>query len=231
MTAGTMRTAARRRAPALALVPAVLVLLACSPADPEPTPGPNLPPTQQPSTSGSSASPGPTTDPQDVPSSTASASRAPDPAAPKTFTQAERPGQSGTGQVDVDATTRDRARWDDDVTLRVTRVTSSTASGRGPGSLNGAPLSTLALTVTNGSTRTLDLSRVVLSMPYGSGSRRLAQQVYTDRSQDFSGTVAKDATAEATYAFSIPTKQRSTADLVVDLDGRHALATLDEVAR
>ena len=43
--------------------------------------------------------------------------------------------------------------------------------------------------------------------------------------------IAAGATGRATYAFTLPRTQRSSADLVVDLDGVHALATLEGVAR
>lgn len=220
------------------VVTALLVTDACSSGSgPTPSPGPNEPsavlaPTSAaPSSSApsSSASDEPPGDPQDQPSPTADASRPPDPEAPATVRPAQRPGSTGQ-RVGLDTATRTRATWRDGLVLTVSDVRRSTTSGRGRGSMPGSPQTTLTLTLDNRSARPVDVSRVVLTLPYGSGSRRLAQRVYDDQTTDFSGVVERGARLRAVYAFVIPS-DRSSADLVVDLDGIHTLATLPGVAR
>jgi hypothetical protein len=225
----------------LVLGTTLLVAGACSShSAPEPVPGPNQPSalSDPPGPSTATASPtagstdpttGPTTDPQDEPSPTGSASRPPDPAAPATVRPVERPGPTGT-KVALQGTTRSRATWRDGVELDVADVRRSTTSGRGRGSMPGTPQTTFTLTLKNRSDRAVDVSRVVLTLPYGAGSRRLAQRVYDDATDDFSGVVERGASQRAVYAYALPS-DRSSADLVVDLDGTHALATLKGVAR
>jgi hypothetical protein len=237
--ADTRPTALRSALSVVLLSATLLVAGACSSGSaPEPVPGPNQPstllePTGSP-TGGSarpSTAPGadPTTDPQDEPTPTGNPSRPPDPAAPATVRQVERPGPTGT-KVGLDQTTRTRATWQDGVELVVSDVRRSTTSGRGRGAMPGSPKTTFALTLENRSARAVDVSRVVLTLPYGDGTRRLAQRVYDDATDDFSGVVERGARQRAVYAFVLPS-DRSSADLVVDLDGTHDLATLKGVAR
>lgn len=223
--------AARPAAAACVLVLALLALAACSPDDP--APAPNQPstalPTPAPSGSGTSAAPR-TSDPQDEPSPTATASRPPDPTAPATVKPVERPGGTSGGSVAVTDTARTKATWQDGLTLTVTDVRRSTTGGRGRGSQPGSPQTTFALTLDNRSGQPVDVSSVVLTLTYGAKPARLAQQVYDTSTTDFTGVVAPGASTRASYAFVIPS-DRSGAALVVDLDGRHALATLKGAAR
>ncbi len=215
-----------RTSPALAAV--LLALTACSAGPPAPSPTPNQPSSSAPAGSTSPAAPG--TDPQDGASPSATPSGPPDPRAPKTFRPAGREGTSDPTVKVASASARE-ARWSDGVRLQVLSAQQSTATGSGPGSAPGSPLNTLRLRLTNGSRSAVDVSGVVLAMPYGGGTRRLAPRVYPDGAQDFAGRLEPGATGRATYAFTLPRTQRSSADLVVDLDGVHALATLEGVAR
>ena len=228
----------RSRRPALTVVvlsATLLVAGACSSGTtPEPAPAPNQPSALVDPTGSSTASPtdpttGPATDPQDEPSPTGTASRPPDPPAPATVRPVERPATTAT-KVPLQDATRSRATWRDGVELVVSDVRRSTTSGQGRGSMPGSPQTTFALTLQNRSADAVDVSRVVLTLPYGAGTRRLAQRVYDDATNDFSGVVERGASQRAVYAYALPS-DRSSADLVVDLDGTHALATLKGVAR
>ena len=224
------RAAGRTTPPraALVVVAALLACSACSAEPPAPTPTPNQPSVSQRS---ASATPGaPSADPQDGASPSATPSGPPDPRAPKTFKPVEREGGSDPS-VDVASTSAREARWSDGLRLEVVSAKQTTATGSGPGSTPGSPQTVIGLRLVNSSKSTVDVSGAVLSMPYGSGTRRLAPRVYPDGAQDFSGRLEPGTSGRATYAFTLPRTQRSSADLVVDLDGVHALATLKGVAR
>jgi hypothetical protein len=237
---GDARTRAVSSTVAVALLSvALLTTAACSSGSTSaPSPGPNQPsaaldPTTGSSPSASSSSTAgstqPQADPQDEPTPTAKVSRPPDPEAPATVRPVERPGSTGT-TVALDAARPTRATWRDGLVLTVSDVKRSTTSGRGRGAMPGSPQTTFTVALDNRSDRTVDVSRVVLTLSYGAGTRRLAQRVYDDATHDFSGVVERGAQQRAVYAFALPS-DRSSAALVVDLDGRHALATLQGVAR
>ncbi|SDV04437.1 hypothetical protein SAMN04488544_3975 [Microlunatus sagamiharensis] len=230
--------AAGRTTPARAALVAVAALLVCSACSaevpsPSPVPTPNQPSVSGPSASEPSASvspAAPSADPQEGPSPSATPSGPPDPAAPKTFKPVEREGGSEVSVAVASASSR-QARWSDGLRLEVVSAKQTTATGSGPGSTPGSPQTVLGLRLVNASKSTVDVSGAVLSMPYGRGTRLLAPRVYPDGAQDFSGRLEPGASGRATYAFTLPRTQRSSADLVVDLDGVHALATLKGVAR
>jgi len=232
-----LRTAGRTTPARTTLVVAATLLAcaACSTEAPAPTPTPDQPSVSEPSvptpSASASVSPGaPDADPQDGASPSATPSGPPDPRAPKTFKPVEREGGSEISVAVASASSRE-ARWSDGLRLEVVSAKQTTATGSGPGSTPGSPQTVLGLRLVNASKSTVDVSGAVLSMPYGRGTRLLAPRVYPDGAQDFSGRLEPGASGRATYAFTLPRTQRSSADLVVDLDGVHALATLKGVAR
>ena len=115
------------------------------------------------------------------------------------------------------------AAYPDGVTLHVREVAHTVSGDSGPGAQPGRPVSTLRIELVNGSPDPVDLSGVVVAATYGA-DRAVADLVYGDGQQDFSGVVASGGRAEAVHAFSIPPQARGDVTLTVDLDGRHAPA-------
>ena len=112
----------------------------------------------------------------------------------------------------------------DGVRVHVTSIKQGASKGQGPGVFNGAPRTQVALEIVNGSTKSLDLSRVVVTLLYGT-PKRVASPVYEPGALDFAGTLAPGATARGTYMYSIPTADLSDVTMTVDFDGVHAAAT------
>lgn len=115
------------------------------------------------------------------------------------------------------------AAYPDGVTLHVREVTHTVSRDSGPGAQPGQPVSTLSIQLVNGSADPVDLSGVVVAATHGA-DRTVADLVYGDGQQDFSGVVASGGRAEAVYAFAIPREARGAVILTLDLDGRHAPA-------
>lgn len=115
------------------------------------------------------------------------------------------------------------AAYPDGVTLHVREVTHTVSRDSGPGAQPGQPVSTLSIELVNGSADPVDLSGVVVAATHGA-DRAVADLVYGDGQQDFSGVVASGGRAEAVYAFAIPREARGAVILTLDLDGRHAPA-------
>ncbi len=112
----------------------------------------------------------------------------------------------------------------DGVRVKVTSVTQGASTGQGPGVFSGAPRTAVAVQIVNGTKQSLDLSRVVVTMTYGT-PKKVASPVYEAGAMDFAGTLAAGATAKATYMYSIPTGSLSNVTMAVDFDGGHAAAT------
>lgn len=183
----------------------------------------------------SCASPGISTVPAAGPvSTTAPVAKPADPLAPASYRPVKRNGKepkhtvSGTKGSLASNTS---VRYRDGVTVTVARGSHRTQKGRGPGTFPGRPHTTFGLTVSNQSTKAVDLSQVVVTATYGSPAH-VAAPVYEDSSgRDFSGTVAPRSSASATYAFAIPPGQRSKVVLVVDFDSLHVPATFTGSAK
>jgi len=77
---------------------------------------------------------------------------------------------------------------------------------------------------TNGSSKTIPLDQVVVTVVYGP-DRRLAAPVYLDGSQDFGAIVKPGGSATANYSFSIPSGDLDDVTMYVDFDGLHGAAT------
>jgi hypothetical protein len=165
------------------------------------------------------------TDPTATP--TAKPSLPADPKAPTTVTPVARSGSHPGQRITARSAAFDRpVRWHDGVRLQVVEISHGVTDGIGAGATQGAPMTTFALKLTNGSTKPLNASSVVLTTVYGGTSRLVAQPVYGQAgAADFSGTIAPGSTGSATYVFSIPTKQLGSVSLFVDLDAHHAVGS------
>jgi hypothetical protein len=144
----------------------------------------------------------------------------------------KRPSKVGQrGRIKAaEATFKGTVTFGDGVRVRVGSVRQTASKGQGPGVFNGAPRTDVALHIVNGTTSDLDLSRVVVTMTYGS-PRRVASAVYEPGARDFAGTLPPGGTATATYMYSIPTASLSAVSMTVDFDGAHAAATFAGTVR
>jgi len=226
---------ARRTALAVSLsaLLSVGLLGACSGEGSGTTPAPN-PTVAAPSASATNdATTGDDAAPESTP--TAKPSLPPDPKAPAKVEPVQRSGSSTGSTKRVtgrSATFSKPVRWRDGVKLQVVDIKQGVTNGVGPGASQGAPMTTFELKLSNGSTKPLDASSVVLTTIYGGKSKLVAQPVYGQAgASDFSGTLAPGKSTTATYVYSIPAKQRGAVSLSVDLDGRHALVSFTGSAR
>lgn len=150
-----------------------------------------------------------------------------DPEAPSTYRPVVRPGKPAKPAVAAAEgrfTAAAPATYSDGVSVRVVRVTRRVETGKGRGSFPGRPQTAISLALTNGSTRTVDLTQVVVTTTYGTPPR-FASPVYDHPDAgDFTGTVEPGGTASATYVFSIPPGQARSAVMMVDFDSVHGAA-------
>lgn len=116
-------------------------------------------------------------------------------------------------------------RYSDKVTLTLSAIKHAVEAERGPGTFPGRPQTAFSLTLKNGSTRSIDVSQVVVTTTYGSPARLAAPTYEFPSVRDFSGVVAAGDSASAVYAFAIPADQAGQVVTVVDFDALHVPAT------
>lgn len=114
--------------------------------------------------------------------------------------------------------------YSDGIKLKITHVAARTETGEGVGARPGDPVSVFTVRITNNSAASLDLNQVVVNLDFDNG-RMQAQPVYSDGTNDFSGSVASHSSMTTSYAFTIPTTDLGAVAMTVDFDGRHAAAT------
>lgn len=150
-----------------------------------------------------------------------------DPTAPASYRPVKRQGRQGPPTYrggNARFTKKDAVRYADGTLVRIVETRQHVEQGQGPGSFSGRPYTTLAVSVTNGSAKSIDLSQVVVTSQYGSPAR-LAAPVYENASvTDFSGPLQPGSAATAVYAFAIPTGDTKRVETIVDLDSEHAPA-------
>lgn len=167
-----------------------------------------------------SAAPTTTTDP-----SSAGTARQQDPLAPRSYRPVVRDGSSArrtpaTREVGGFSPAHP-VTYPDGISVTVRRYAHGVEKGRGPGVFLGRPYTEIVMSLSNGSTTSLDLNSVVVTATYGSPAR-IAPPVYeVAAARDFSGTVATGSSANAEYVFAIPTSARRTVVMRVDFDGKH----------
>lgn len=151
--------------------------------------------------------------------------RPPDRLAPRTIRPVKRNGKVVRPTVAAhSASFHEAVRYTDGVVLKVTGTTEGKMTGLAPGVYPGRPMSTFALTLTNGSRKPIRLGGVVLTMTYGQPAR-LAPHIYADGSKDFSGVVKPGKSTNATYSFSVPLSDLDDVTMSIDLDGVHKVAS------
>jgi cytoskeletal protein RodZ len=93
------------------------------------------------------------------------------------------------------------------VSARITKITSTTATGTQAGEVSG-PAARVELTITNGTTGDISLDGVSVNAYYGSGMTP-ASPIAAQDSTAFGGTLAASKTAAGTYLFSVPKDQQA----------------------
>jgi hypothetical protein len=160
--------------------------------------------------------------------------RPPDPKAPSTYRPVTRNGKkpnptikAARGGLSEGAV----AKYSDGVWLRIDRVRHGTEQGQGPGAFPGRANTAVTLSLHNKSSRTIDLTQVVVTATYGSPAR-LASAVYEDSAaRDFGTRVRPGGSASATYVFAIPADESGKVGITVDFDGVHVAASFAGAAR
>lgn len=192
----------------------VLAASACAPSGGT-TAAPAAPPT-----------PAATTDP---PTPTAAPGRhvgLPEPTAPRSYVPVRRNGKAVEARVHGTKGKLQPAtavRYTDGITIRTTLLTRRSEQGFGPGVFPGRSLMIAKIALTNGSTRAIDVSHVVVTATHGRPAH-IAAPVYPDaRTADFAGSAGPGRTATAQYAFAIAGKS-APVTIIVDWDGAHAPA-------
>ena len=158
----------------------------------------------------------------------------PDPEAPSTYQPVTRNGKkpnptikAGNGGMSEAAV----VKYADGVWLRIDRLRHGAEQGEGPGAFPGRAHTAITLSLHNRSSRTIDLTQVVVTATYGSPAR-VAPAVYEDPgARDFGTRVQPGDSASATYVFAIPPDQLSEVGLTVDFDGIHLAARFAGAAR
>lgn len=118
------------------------------------------------------------------------------------------------------------ATYPDGVSIKVDRIKHGVEKGQGPGTFPGRANTVLSITLTNRSTRPIDVNQVVVTTMYGAPARIAAPVYEVAGVRDFAGSVQPGGSATATYAFAIPTKQAKKVVTIVDFDGVHVPAEL-----
>lgn len=151
-----------------------------------------------------------------------------DPLAPGTIRPVMRDGKRPHPTVSAaPATLTGTVTYPDGVRLDITKATRGHVSGRMPGDLKG-PTRTVSLVLKNDGGKTLDLSRVVVTLVYGKPGR-FGQGVYTSKNIDFSGLIKSGKSAKAVYSFIVPKSAGSRITVHVDFDAVHTAAVFSGV--
>lgn len=184
-----------------------------STAEPSPsaeTASPGSPPSSSTATptasTGPSTTPTPTSSNQPVPK----VQRSGQPTAPKTSAE----------PAEVDET----VRYADGITLSIRSISFAKEKSEGPGSFPGQEYAVLTLALRNGSSKTLGMDTVVVTVLDRAGQPVAPVAVPEARVQDFAGKLKAGASTRARYAFAVPESSRSMVTVIVDFDGVHTSA-------
>jgi hypothetical protein len=169
---------------------------------------------------------GPAAD-QPTPTKSEKVARPPDPEAPSSYRPVSRNGKKPNPTIKAGRGGLSKAavvKYSDGVWLRADRLGHAVEQAQGPGAFPGRSQTAITLSLHNGSTRTIDLTQVVVTATYGSPAR-VAPAVYEDpAAQDFRTRVRPGGSASATYVFAIPPDQSGKVGITVDFDGVHVAA-------
>ena len=133
-------------------------------------------------------------------------------------TQKAKPGTFGAAHA---------VAYPDGLTVAVSRAaTTKEPDTQGPGMFPGRHLVVVDLTLTNGTSASVDLGQVVVTLAYGKPAK-IAQPTYnTTGLSDFSGVVKPGAKSTARYAFAVPAAKDGQLTAVVDFSADHYPAVL-----
>jgi hypothetical protein len=138
-------------------------------------------------------------------------------------------GRSSTAPSRSSATTgsfSEAARWQDGLRVEVTKTKTGKTGGAGPGARVGQPMAIFTLKLSNGSTRAIDVSQVVVGVRYGANAGQVATPIYDDAAVDFSGTLAPKQAKTARYAFELASSRNASIVMTVDVDAAHDVAMM-----
>ena len=122
-------------------------------------------------------------------------------------------------------------KYSDGVVLKVRTITQGIEKEQGPGAFPDRPYTAVTIVIDNRSTKTVNLSQVVVTATYGSSPTRVAAPVYADSAtKDFSGALSAGGKEAASFAFAIPTEQSTKVVVTVDFDDVHQPAIFTGVA-
>lgn len=170
---------------------------------------------------GSSAQPSDqaSTEPSTAPSTGSTATTKDQP-----VTKVQRPGDAAPSITAKPGDTDGKVSYSDGVQLSIANVTFGKETKEGPGMFPGRQYAILDLQIKNGSTKTLSLNTVVVTVLDKNG--KAVNPVYVDEAKvsDFAGDLKPGSTVKARYAFAVPKSSRSKVTVVVDFDGVHSSA-------
>lgn len=117
------------------------------------------------------------------------------------------------------------ARYSDGVLVSAGGLRSGVVTATGPGSISGAYYVYMDIKIQNGSSQSLTVSNVVVTMRYGSGNTAAAPLYEGKDELDFAGTVKAGESQTRGYAFMVP-KGTVAGTVFIDIDGAHTPAAL-----
>lgn len=136
-----------------------------------------------------------------------------------------RDGKASTPTQSAEpASTSGAVSYKDSVKVEIASVSFDEETSEGPGSFPGREYARLTITITNGSDESIDLGTAVLTLLDADGSPLTKVYAADAEAVDFSGTLKPGKTAQAHYAFAVPSDARSEITLVVDFDAIHTSA-------
>jgi hypothetical protein len=122
-------------------------------------------------------------------------------------------------------------KYSDGVWLRIDRLRHGVEEARGPGAFPGRAYTAITMSLHNRSSRTIDLTQVVVTATYGSPAR-VASPVYEDSAaRDFGTRVRRGGSDSATYVFALPPNQLGKVGITVDFDDVHVAARFEGATR
>ncbi len=113
--------------------------------------------------------------------------------------------------------------YPDGLKVRIVKISQGTITAQGPGELTGRPKTTFTIEMTNGTSKPINLTQVVVSASYGTPPLQ-APPVYDSGTTDFATVLAPGKATSTGYTFSIPVDQLGSVTVWVDFDGTHTAA-------
>jgi hypothetical protein len=169
-------------------------------------------------TSNSATAPAASTSPRPTGSTTAKPSRG-----PTSIAEAVETPVPGATPLTASTGLRKTVEYDDTITVKLTKIEGYEVKEEGPGIVKGQRITIFTLTLTNGSSKPLDLNNVKVTATYGDQERQ-AEPSYFGNLNDFFGTVKPSDSRSAAYGFVLPESGYDDLALRVKFDNEHSTA-------